>query len=521
MVETLLSEDLVYEEHRLAHPTGDGAKSNFVAATRGFRNIEMAAPVEPLAVRGDSLALLEIPTTDPDGRQLAAHAVLEVDENRVATYCGIWDDDDLRLAYDELNRRWLRTLDETSKPSATFALDLAAAVVHADLSWLDAHVAADFVSVDHRPAGLGTRDRATFMAMVAQRPTTVGDGLLVVQDFLRCDQGCVIGPIESRTTPPGGGAFVSERHIPVNWIADGQLLRLDIYPIGERERALAAADAHTPSLPQRTAPDLANRATQTWCVELPVARTADFLLREDLVYEVNRRGVGGPGGGKRELQETGRSWHTNGFTRHARPVAIRGEHLTLVEIQFNKQINEIVINGVIEVDNEGRALYCGVWDDEDLQLAQDELNRRWLLTLNERTAALARRVLAFTEAIVHADLAWLDAHLAPEFVSIDHRPAGLGDRDRDTFIAMVAQRPTTVGDGVFIMRDVTFPGGNYVVSPIEVRTRPPTGGGHVSEQLTMLAAANGDQITRADIYPIEQPDLALAAVEALLSNQKP
>ncbi len=276
---------------------------------------------------------------------------------------------------------------------------------------------------------------------------------------------------------------------------------------------------------ERAGGAVANRCSNVWVSIAPAVNandweTAEYLLSDAFRFEVHRRTVSGVGGGKAEFRAQANSWSDVGMITELTPIAVRGEHLALFSVQqHGSEGFGVRMCCVTEVNDSGVADYLAVWDEDDLQLAHDELNRRWLGTLDSSLRAAAELTIGFMDAIVHADLARLDVDVAAGFESNDHRPAGLGDRNRATFMAMVAQRPTTVGDGVVIISEFFRCDPEWVIVSIEGRTRPPSGGGYVSEKQVTACQLDGHQLLRADIYPLERPGQALAAAEDALKNR--
>ncbi|MDH3683916.1 MAG: hypothetical protein OEV40_28670 [Acidimicrobiia bacterium] len=95
------------------------------------------------------------------------------------------------------------------------------------------------------------------------------------------------------------------------------------------------------------------------------------MLSDELQFEVHRRTVSGVvGGGKAEFQAQASSWIDLGLVTETIAMAVRGDHLVLIEIQQRDGGDfEVMLFGVVEVDESGAATYLGVWDEDDLQLA--------------------------------------------------------------------------------------------------------------------------------------------------------
>ncbi|MFT7601422.1 MAG: hypothetical protein ACI8TP_004375 [Acidimicrobiales bacterium] len=488
-----------------------------------------------LGVRGERLALTRIEMNYGDENVSPVLVIERATPRDEIDRFIVFDADDLRRARLELDELYREELAETIHRNDAWRSyeSMGNALANADFEALNTKLSHEFLRVDHRSGfSLPPADRDEWVNSMRTLVDISGDQVIASW-----------WPIETRgdhlilvqTSLIRSGGQITDHLALIRTNRQGLMNTLLVFDADDLAAALLKLDRlqrdelGPSNAANQSDPTIANTASTIWASRFGTAvnandwATAGPMLSDALQFEVHRRTANEVGGGKADFQAQANSWTDIRMTSENTPIAVRDEHLVLLETEqhIDGRFN-VLIYSVIEVNESGVATYLGVWDEDDLQLANDEsVNRRWFATLNSSQRAQATFLVAFGEAIVHADLDWMERHIAPGFQSNDHRPAGLGDRDRATFMAMVAQRPTTVGDGVFVLGEVLRSDAEWVVASMDLRTQPPSGGGYVSEQVVTATQFGRNQFLRVDIYPIERPQQALAALAETLRNREP
>lgn len=98
----------------------------------------------------------------------------------------------------------------------------------------------DFVAVDHRPLGvLGTLDREQW-AESLKAIAGLSDGMTyTVNDVLAWNDGAIVVAVARTGTIADGGGDIDDGFLAVTRVADGRLVRLDVFAEDDKEGALA------------------------------------------------------------------------------------------------------------------------------------------------------------------------------------------------------------------------------------------------------------------------------------------
>jgi hypothetical protein len=160
------------------------------------------------------------------------------------------------------------------------------------------------------------------------------------------------------------------------------------------------------------------------------------LLTEDVVMDDGRQGLATLAEGRDAVLAWFGALEFDDHEMHLR--ATRGEHLSLHEMRFF--MTGFVVDAllVLEVDDDGRGKWCGLFEVDDLDAAISELERRHrareratrttdVLGPAELENASSRSWRAAMSAVSEGDFTWCETLLAPDCVAEDLRP-GLVNR---------------------------------------------------------------------------------------------
>ena len=200
----MLSDDFVRLDGRsgVSSPTANGPE-DFIASYAAWFDVGFDQfTIEPLAVRGDRLALGRFVFRADDGREVVFLSVSELNEAGRMCRAMHFDEDALTDAVAELDERYLAGEGAPHARLLVVAGAAAAAGEADDFDALRALLSPDFVVTDHRPLGFGAGDGEYLVTSAStnqelgishvglNRAVHVsGDALLAVQDAAPGDRG--------------------------------------------------------------------------------------------------------------------------------------------------------------------------------------------------------------------------------------------------------------------------------------------------------------------------------------------
>ena len=180
----------------------------------------------------------------------------------------------------------------------------------------------------------------------------------------------------------------------------------------------------------------------------------------------------------------------------ATPIATRGERLALVQVEFTSEDDfRGDLLTVTETDECGRLVALVHFEPDDRDGADEELDRRWLASLDEPSAARAQGLVDYCRAYNRRD--W--AHVNETYrggTMVDRRPASfgtgaLGERSGRDFQGMFVELVPDARIRILAVIAVRADGGVALVR-VEGTAE---GGGSVEVEFVMCASGTGDAFT--------------------------
>jgi class 3 adenylate cyclase/ketosteroid isomerase-like protein/tetratricopeptide (TPR) repeat protein len=378
-----------------------------------------AARLEPIAIRGNRLALIEGTLTNPEDLEIYALTVIEVEEDGRVSAVIYFDPDDIDAAFAELNERYAAGEGTINSDFVRNIAAYQAAYNARDWDRVREVAGENFVAVDHRPASIGEihgGDEVVAYAapLIEQAPDTRFE---VVSIPALTRDGAVI---ETRTHGTSAGGPVEIRYL-VAFTRD----RVDFYPLDRLDLALARlAQPH---------PELENECSRVTAEAFRRWKAGDLdggmtFYADDAVIEDRRRGLGAVV--RREgIFDNLRGWAEAGFEQfEVTPVAIRGERFMLLRILSGDRTgleSEFVLTH--ELTDDGCIVRCVTFDVDDVDSAYAELDARYVETEGAFAAEFVSQISRVTLASNADDWDTMIAGFAPDVHFVDHRPAYVGE----------------------------------------------------------------------------------------------
>lgn len=426
------------------HTRGDEAIAATLALCEFFPHIS----IEVVAERDDDLGLGQFTLRNDDAMELEMLIVGRTDSDGRIVRMATFDQDRLLDALDLLDEWW----EEAGGPAAAIAANRvgrrAWAVPGIDR---DRHpFADDYVTVDHRLVGLGTRELEEFLD--SARFITPAD--IVITRYVATAEP--VHFYEIRFVRHEDGFLWHALH--VGRIDDDGIHEIHVFDPDQHDEAAELFERMVASGPLGNA---ATAMSDAWTRNVLGGQPAphEQFFEPDFVFAGRRSSAPHLDGGVDHITGMSDFWLAAGLTAMTdRVVAIRDDHLCLVETTATTEAgDEAAFLFLCELGASGRAKRMTAYDTVQLGEALDELDRWWVASGGP--AVIARNWSLLRRAMAGVDATLLDELLHPGFVDVDHRRLGKGMRGRDDYRGMMLDlghagavawptRFLAVGDGV-------------------------------------------------------------------------
>ena len=397
-----VSEDVVSFDRRagVSMPTVTG-RAAYVAY--GLASYELFATmvVDPVAVRGNRLALSRARFQIARGDEMAGLVLYETDEAGLLRKTVVFDESDLVAALDELEARHEAIAGRAYRPADRWVAKFTSACNHRDWDAFAAAFSNDFRVEDHRRLGFPQRDGAALLAATRVRVEQAPDVVVVVAQACSLDDVFMLAHRWEGSTPEGSRYEWHYRGVG-RLSPEGLLTQMELFGEDQWAEALALFDEWSDRRrPPSTAPAVANTATRTFDRVLAKCRVDDDRLEDettdDIVRMSRRRIVSSPETrGRAAYYRNVRSISAD-YNIEQMPLAVRGDRLAVIRLECTTPDGyQSVFVGLTETDATGRICYQVSWDEEDLPLVLDELENRYCAELvagsSDHDAFLVRRI---------------------------------------------------------------------------------------------------------------------------------
>ena len=504
MQETM-ADDVVHADYRSVVNGGTQTGRDAVITTMqavaavGVTNIEPCV----IATRGDCLALVRQRVSGSKQSEAFGSYVLnlvEMDSRNLFARGVAFDVDGIDSALTELDSRYLAG--EAAPHAQTWSLVMAgyAAFNRGELSALTS----DFASIDHRRAtAFAPGDLVGYLQ--AAWEDSPGTRIHIEAVHRLSDRGAVVTHFSAGTSRAG---FHAEwRDIAVAMVDGDAFGRMELFDATDLDAALARFDelsATTPSV------NVASRTIERF---VRCFATSDWdALAETLHLQFtldDRRRVVGAGirrGRDAEIDDL-RAFTDIGLMNAAFTVlATRGERLVLSRTtlrQRDRRIDDVHSDmlAMTEVDAEGRMIATVLFDPDDIDAANPELDARFMAGEGAPYASIWAMVIQTYAAFNRHEL----STTTPDWVNIDHRlGVGSGTGEMNTYVSAMWEVVPDVSTRIEAVHRLSSLGAVFTHTE-----RGTSQDGFAAEwREVALLSFNGDAINRCELF--DERDLSVA-----------
>lgn len=333
---------------------------------------------ETLAVRGESLQLSRTHWSNHAGFETEYLHVVETGDDGRIHYYGRFAPDDFESAYRELENRYYAREGAAFADAGRVSVEYATAVNRGDLDRTFAELTAHDFRIENRSRSIfGDRSAADFEASLSELNTMVAATKMWDSAVCWVSPVCCIARSE-RVAVGHEDERYAWTHVTVAEIRDGRFASVCLFDLDAEDAAFAYAEERVRAAGGRLS--LSTLASRTFEKGLRALQSRDTdaavaFYVAGYEYDDRRRFGGSP---PRDLRTANEQILKQYSSFEGRTLAVRGERLHLGWTRWSNESGfETCYLLVHEVDENGRFVYEGRFDEEDFDAAYRELTRRY------------------------------------------------------------------------------------------------------------------------------------------------
>lgn len=477
-----------------------------------------------LAVRGDRLSLHRsfVGGPDPESRfEDDLLSVDEIDEEGLVRHRWIFESTDLDAAFAELDERFISGQGAAFAEVLRVGLRFISAVNSRDWEAMQTLLTGDVAIRDHRRAGAGDMGADPFVQSADLLTGPAGSFRTgFIREIALAPTLALVEALTTGTTEEGVAFEIPS--LALVTCREDHLTRIELFEVDQRDQALARFEE------LRAEKDVAGPAPNQ-CA-LVMERVVELIQKGEGDTEVGRlyapsyeledrrRVLGAHADTDDALRGLGYSAMEPRSTRLVL-LATRGEELAMHRITIEIDDFEIAFLGVNGIDNEGRLNGAVLFDSDNLDAAFAELDERFVAGEGAPSEEVLRLGLRLLAASNSRDWDAIRTLLAEDVVINDHRRTGLGEIGADPWV--LGNQDLTTRLSASLRTDFTR---EIALAPtLALVEASSTGtledGGAFELPVLALVARRDDQITRIELFEVDQRDQALALFEELSAER--
>ena len=502
-----------FEDHRKGLRNKGAADEQFARAVMTGTPESWHLYSEPVAIRGDRLSLSREKFVDADevGQPVTVELVTltEVGYRERPHFTVFFDPDDIDSALRELDARYV------AGEAAAYA-DTWSAITRDFASFENHERPTDtFEWVDHRSViGSGSSD-LTETILVAWDMTL--DVQVRIEAVHRLNDGGAVITHSVQGTSRDGFDF-ELRMVDVFMIQGGHISRCESFDESDLDAALARFDELSADTRPRNnvVARVLGRVVDAFDRRDPDRYLA--LFAEDCRYEDRRKGLRDAGSIRPDHAQTVTFGADAGWQAEFENIAVRGEHLILGRATFRDQ-SEVGSPIAVEALNVGSVTddelisWFAVFDPDDIDAAFAELDARWIASGEVAHPEVIHTVRLLTEAANRHEWDALATRYAGATYA-NHRQLRSGAETVAEDLSSLRMLTSLVPDLRFEASEILQHSAKGVVIHTLARGTS-TEDVPIELPLIVLMLIDGDRVTHAETYDLNQRDQALARFDEL------
>ena len=192
--------------------------------------------------------------------------------------------------------------------------------------------------------------------------------------------------------------------------------------------------------------------------------------------------------------------------------AARGDnHVLVTNMLYGPDGQELARLLIASVGASGRINYFAMYDVDDFERAETELDRRWLATLDPELTDLYRAVRRALFESIKGDSEVVAEYLTEDFTFHSERSLGFGSVDRETFIELMHARADVHGSGHPVLRSFTFGPGRTYLSEVEISSQTRELGQATEDAVILVGRPDAREIYKLQVlYMFDDTELDAA-----------
>ncbi|WP_319433046.1 AAA family ATPase [Mycobacterium sp. RTGN5] len=381
----------VYADHRrLSGDPVDGLPDLHVAVQRILQQYNHFE-ARNLAVRGDRVYLGWSRWSDDAGNAAAYLGVYEIDVDGLVIYHSRFDEDDFSVAYRDLETRYYAREGARFATNGLPSADWVIGIGQGDIDAVRRVSGAEFRWLAP-PSALKEKERSVddMFRWTQERGNQVASQRHWVTALQWLSPTCNVGLGEIQAAGADGEDYRWNLLFVTQW-ENGLLNSVREFDVVDEDEAFAYAEALAGQQPSRLA--VANRSCEVGDRVIAAMNSGDVdnavtQYSDDVVYDDRRRLSGDPIVGIVAVRAAFERLSQQ-FTRfEVRTLAVRGDTLHLAQACWSDEAgNQSTALMVGEIDDDGRVVYHGTFDEDDFDGAYSELEHRYYAGAGESHAA--------------------------------------------------------------------------------------------------------------------------------------
>ena len=471
---------------------------------------------EPVAVRGDRLALIREHASSAGGVEVAHLALYEVDDSGRVCRRVSFDESNVVAAVEALEARYRELRGDAYSTIERDTAGLGSAFNAREWATIEALVSPQAVWVDHAPLGFGTNDREQFIATGLRALTELAPDVVGVGTKSYADGRVLLSTVDAAGTTPEGNEYSWFYIYLLRGGSDGLIERIETFNLDQWDEALATFDEWTSESLTPSLSGIDNAVTRSVRAALALSRdgaidsAGEKYTAHDIERIDRRRGVSAPYvRGRDAFNDSVHAIFEVFGSITAEPVAVRGERLALMRVRFAKEDGfEQLMLTLYEADDAGKQARLVTFDEDDLVSALDELEDRYCAGEGAANEYAVRRNGDSVRSHAKRDWVAFEQLFAPGLRAVDHRIMGFPLADRTSFMAMQQSLAEVTHDAVLVFRTIEV-AGDAVGGRTEVRGTTPDGNQYAWEFL-MMSRSIGGEVVELELFASEEHEAAWA-----------